>query len=191
MASNVTVTTVIFYVFAVCAVGSALLCITRSNALASALWLVSTMFALAAIFVILQAQFIAAIQVLVYAGAVMVLFLFVIMLLNLEDVPHDWKRWPAWVVGVGLAAVLGTTLVTLHSYTPARLAREVSTMPSPVDPRLVFPEGNALAVATATQGAVGSVAQPLFQGYLIPFEVTSVLLLAAVVGAVVLAKKKL
>jgi NADH-quinone oxidoreductase subunit J len=149
------------------------------------------MFALAAIFVILQAQFIAAIQVLVYAGAVMVLFLFVIMLLNLEEVPREWKRWPGWVIGTGLAAVIGATLVTLRGYTPERLAREVSTMPSPVDPRLVFPEGGAMAAATTAQGAVGSVAQPLFQGYLIPFEVTSVLLLAAVVGAVVLAKKKL
>lgn len=186
-----TVATFVFYVFAVWAVVSALLCITRSNALSSALWLVSTMFALAAIFVILQAQFIAAIQVLIYAGAVMVLFLFVIMLLNLEVVPHDWKRWRGWVIGLGLAAVLGVLLVPLGAYTPARLAREVSTMPGPVDPRLVFPEGAALGAATAAQGAVGSVAQPLFQGYMIPFEITSILLLAAVIGAVVLAKRKL
>ena len=186
-----TATTVIFYVFAIWAVVSAVLCITRSSALTSALWLVSTMFALAAIFVILQAQFIAAIQVLVYAGAVMVLFLFVIMLLNLEVVPQAWRRWPGWLVGIGLAAVMGATLVSMRSYTPARLAREVSTMPSPVDPRLVFPEGQALVTASERQGAVGSVAQPLFAAYLVPFEVTSVLLLAAVVGAVVLAKKKL
>lgn len=186
-----TVTTIVFYVFAAWAIASALLCITRANALSSALWLVSTMFALAAIFVILQAQFIAAIQVLVYAGAVMVLFLFVIMLLNLEDVPHDWKRWPVWVIGIGLAVVLGTMLAPLHSYTPARLAREISTMPGPVDPRVVFAEGSALAQATVSQGAIGSVAQPLFQAYLIPFEITSVLLLAAVIGAVVLAKRRL
>jgi len=191
VASSVNAATVIFYVFAAWAVVSAVLCITRSNALTSALWLVSTMFALAAIFVILQAQFIAAIQVLVYAGAVMVLFLFVIMLLNLEVVPHNWRQRYGWVVGIGLAAVLGATLVSLKDYTPERLAREISTMPGTVDPRLVFPEGSALASATATQGAVGSVAQPLFQGYLVPFEITSVLLLAAVVGAVVLAKKKL
>ena len=183
--------TFVFYVFAAWAVMSAVLCITRSNALSSALWLVSTMFALAAIFVLLEAQFIAAIQVLVYAGAVMVLFLFVIMLLNLEVVPHDWKRWRGWIIGLGLAGVLGAELVALRAYTPARLAREVSTMPGTVDPRLVFPEGSALTENTVTQGAVGSVAQPLFQGYLIPFEITSVLLLAAVIGAVVLAKRKL
>jgi NADH-quinone oxidoreductase subunit J len=187
----VNVAAVVFWVFAVWSVVSALLCITRSNALSAALWLVSTMFALAAIFVILQAQFIAAIQVLVYAGAVMVLFLFVIMLLNLDNLPREWKRWPGWVVGTGLAAVLGATLVSLHSYSPERLAREISTMPGPVNPLLVFPEGGAMAAATASQGAVGSVAQPLFTGYLIPFEMTSVLLLVAVIGAVVLAKKKL
>ena len=183
------VTAVVFYVFAAWAVISALLCITRSNALTSALWLVSTMFALAAIFVILNAQFIAAIQVLVYAGAVMVLFLFVIMLLNLEVVPHDWKRWPVWTLGLGLAAVLGATLLPLRNYTPDRLAREISNLPGAVNSNMVFPrEDSALAVA---QGAVGHVAQPLFQAYLIPFEITSVLLLAAVIGAVVLAKRKL
>jgi NADH-quinone oxidoreductase subunit J len=187
----VTIVTVVFYLFAAWAVASALLCITRSNALSAALWLVSTMFALAAIFVILQAEFIAAIQVLVYAGAVMVLFLFVIMLLNLEVVPHDWKRWRGWVIGAGLAAVLGAMLLPLGAYTPERLAREFSTMPGTVDPRLVFPEGGALAAANATQGAVGSVAQPLFQAYMIPFEITSILLLVAVIGAVVLAKRKL
>ena len=186
-----TVTAVVFYVFAAWAVASALLCITRANALTAALWLVSTMFALAAIFVILQAEFIAAIQVLVYAGAVMVLFLFVIMLLNLDVVPRAWNRWPGWVLGLGLAVVLGTMLAPLRSYTPARLAREVSTMPGPVDPRLVFPEGSALVEAARSQGAIGSVAQPLFQGYLVPFEITSVLLLAAAIGAVVLAKRKL
>lgn len=184
-----TATTVVFYVFSAWAVASAVLCISRSNALSSALWLVSTMFALAAIFVILNAQFIAAIQVLVYAGAVMVLFLFVIMLLNLEVVPHDWKRWPVWVLGTGLAGVLLATLVSLGRYTPNRLAREISSMPDPVNSRLVFPiEDSALVAA---QGAVGHVAQPLFQAYLIPFEITSVLLLAAVIGAVVLAKRKL
>src|SRR5438445_497854 len=76
-------TLVIFWGFAGLALASALLCITRRSAVASALWLVVTLFALAALFVLLDAQFIAVLQVLVYAGAIMVLFLFVIMLLNL------------------------------------------------------------------------------------------------------------
>src|SRR6266853_113205 len=117
-------TNAVFYLFATVAVVSACLCILQRSPVSAALWLVSTMFALAAIFVILQAQFIAAIQVLVYAGAVMVLFLFVIMLLNLEVVPHDWKRWRGWVIGIGLAAVLGALLVPLRAYTPERMARE-------------------------------------------------------------------
>lgn len=186
-----TVLKVVFDIFAIWAILSALMCITRSNPLASALWLVSTMFALAAIFVLLQAEFIAVIQVLIYAGAVMVLFLFVIMLLNLDMVPREWKRWPGWLIGSGLAGVLGATLVSLYAYQPARLARELSTMPGTVNPAYVFPEGQAFMASSATNGAIGAVAQPLFQGYLVPFEITSVLLLAAAVGAVVLAKKKL
>jgi NADH-quinone oxidoreductase subunit J len=180
----------VFWIFAAWATVSALLCISRSNPIASALWLVSTMFALAGIYVLLQAQFIAAIQVLVYAGAVMVLFLFVIMLLNIGDAPREWRRWPIWLVGIGIAAVLGAQLVALRGYTPSRLATEFSTMPNP-DPALVFPDGAAAARAVEARGVVGAVAEPLFQAYLIPFEITSVLLLAAIVGAVVLAKKRL
>lgn len=180
-----------FWFFAGWAVISAVLTITRSNAVASALWLVSAMFALAAIFVLLQAQFIGAIQVLVYAGAVMVLFLFVIMLLNLETIPRDWPRLPAWLAGVALSLVMGLSLLALRGYTPERLAREFSTMPGLVTPAIVFPESTALDSATAAHGVVGGVAQPLFQAYLVPFEITSVLLLVAAIGAVVLAKRRL
>ncbi|MEI2721495.1 MAG: NADH-quinone oxidoreductase subunit J [Gemmatimonadales bacterium] len=182
--------TVVFGIFAVWAVVSALLCITRTNAVASALWLVSTMFALAGIYVLLNAEFIAAIQVLVYAGAVMVLFLFVIMLLNIEATPREWKRWPAWLIAGGLVAVMGVELSSLRAYSPERLARELSTMPdSMAVPAYVFP--SAAQAIPDPRGVVGRIAEPLFQGYLIPFEITSVLLLAAVIGAVVLAKKRL
>ena len=182
--------TVVFGIFAVWAVVSALLCITRTNAVASALWLVSTMFALAGIYVLLNAEFIAAIQVLVYAGAVMVLFLFVIMLLNIEATPREWKRWPAWLIAGGLVAVMGVELSSLRAYSPERLARELSTMPdSMAVPAYVFP--SAAQAIPDPRGVVGRIAEPLFQGYLIPFEITWVLLLAAVIGAVVLAKKRL
>src|SRR5512145_3472352 len=97
-----------FWIFGVIAMGSALLCITRKNPVASALWLVVTLFALAAMFVLLDAQFIAALQVLVYAGAIMVLFLFVIILLNLgRPGPSDIKG-PA---GLAVAAVLAGLLL--------------------------------------------------------------------------------
>src|SRR6267142_3800880 len=100
-------TEVVFYIFAVVAVLSAALCILQRNPVSAALWLVSTMFSLAAIYVLLDAQFIAAIQVLVYAGAVMVLFLFVIMLLNLGHTSSD-IRGPS---GVAAAIVIVGLLV--------------------------------------------------------------------------------
>src|SRR5213594_1884694 len=100
-------TLVIFWGFAGLALASALLCITRRSAVASALWLVVTLFALAALFVLLDAQFIAVLQVLVYAGAIMVLFLFVIMLLNLgRPGPSDVKG----PLGLAVATLLGGLL---------------------------------------------------------------------------------
>ena len=166
-----------FWFFGVIAMGSALLCITRKNPVASALWLVVTLFALAALFVLLDAQFIAVLQVLVYAGAIMVLFLFVIMLLNLgRPGPSDIKGPAGLLAAVVLAGVLLLQLRTLSS--------------SPLPDAVRLPPGS-VAAAQQQQGMVGSVAGPLFEAYLIPFEIASVLLLAAIVGAVVLAKRKL
>jgi len=188
----VTLVTVVFWVFAAWAVVSGLLCITRRSPIASALWLVSVMFALAGIYVLLNAQFVAAIQVVVYAGAVMVLFLFVIMLLNLDQSPRVNLRRPFWLLGAGVTVLLGAQLVALRGYSPERLAREFSTMPDAAAvPANLFPDLAGGEEAVARQGVVGVVAEPLFQGYLVPFEITSVLLLAAVIGAVVLAKKRL
>jgi len=171
------VTQTVFWIFGVIAMGSALLCITRKNPVASALWLVVTLFALAALFVLLDAQFIAVLQVLVYAGAIMVLFLFVIMLLNLgRPGPSDIKG----PLGLGVAVLLGATLLFLLQ----PMTR--TTLPSAI----TLPPGSVLALQQQ-QGIVGAVANPLFGAYLIPFEIASVLLLAAIVGAVVLAKRKL
>ena len=166
-----------FWVFGVLAMLSALLCITRRNPVVSALWLVVTLFALAAMFVLLDAQFLAVLQVLVYAGAIMVLFLFVIMLLNLgRPGPSDIKG----PLGVLSAVVLAGLMLFL--------LRPVSQGGLPDAIRL--PAGTVAALQQQ-QGMVGAVANPLFDAYLIPFEIASVLLLAAIVGAVVLAKRKL
>ncbi|HEX3233801.1 MAG TPA: NADH-quinone oxidoreductase subunit J [Gemmatimonadales bacterium] len=183
-------TTGVFYFFATLAVVSACLCILQRNPVAAALWLVSTMFSLAAIYVLLDAQFIAAIQVLVYAGAVMVLFLFVIMLLNLGHPSSDLRGPPGVAATVVLAGLLGIELLTLWRYSPRRLAAELAQSPAFADPRTAFAAGELARQETVTRGVVGGIAAPLFQTYLVPFEITSILLLAAIVGAVVLAKRK-
>ncbi|MCZ6759513.1 MAG: NADH-quinone oxidoreductase subunit J [Gemmatimonadetes bacterium] len=168
-------TQLVFWVFAGVAIIAAFMCITRRSPVASALWLVQTLFALAAIYVLLDAQFIAALQILIYAGAIMVLFLFVIMLLNLgASGPSDMAGRPGKVIAGLLGILLIVELIAVAKVLPHSL--------------ISLPEGT-VEVMNETQGAVGMVAEPLFRGYLVPFEVTSVLLLAAVVGAVVLAKR--
>jgi NADH-quinone oxidoreductase subunit J len=182
-------TQVVFYIFAAAAVLSAVLCILQRSPVSAALWLVSTMFSLAAIYVLLNAQFIAAIQVLVYAGAIMVLFLFVIMLLNLGHAETDLRGPSTIAATLVIVGLLVVELFALIQYTPRRIAVELSQMPTYTDPATVFVAGQITQQETAARGVVGAVAAPLFQIYLIPFEITSILLLAAIVGAVVLAKR--
>lgn len=181
----------LFYFFAACAVVTAAACILSRSAMSAVLWLVTTMLSLAAIYVLLGAQFIAAIQVLVYAGAVMVLFLFVVMLLNLGSARSDLRGPGTVTAAVVIAGLLLVELAALWHYTPARLAAEIAQSPALSDPATLFAAGELARQETAARGVVGGVAAPLFQLYLVPFELTSILLLAAIVGAVVLAKRKI
>jgi NADH-quinone oxidoreductase subunit J len=167
----------VYWGFAVFAVIAAVMCITRRNPLASALWLVQTLFALAVLFTILEAPFIGVLQVLVYAGAIMVLFLFVIMLLNIGRPGAGDVRG---LVGAGVAAVLGVAVLF-----------QLRALPQSAPPAALQLHPGSLETLQQQQGVVGTVAAPLFDTYLVPFEITSLLLLAAVVGAVVLAKRKL
>src|ERR671915_1084388 len=134
-------TEVVFYIFAAIAVLSAALCILQKNPVSSALWLISTMFSLAAIYVLLDAQFIAAIQVLVYAGAIMVLFLFVIMLLNLGHAQSDIRGPSSVAATLVIVGLLGIELVALLHYTPRQLASEFSQWPTFTDPATAFVAG--------------------------------------------------
>jgi len=170
-------TEAIFWWFGSLAMVSAALCITRRNPVFSGLWLIVTLFSIAALFVILDAQFIAVLQVLVYAGAIMVLFLFVIMLLNLGRQSSTDMRGPT---GAGFAAGLGALLLF-----QLRILRHAAP------PEAVTLPAGSVARLAQEQGLVASIARPLFDTYLLPFEVTSILLLAALVGAVVLAMRKL
>ena len=166
-----------FYFFGFVAIASAVAFVTRKSPVAAALWLVNTMFSLAAMYVLLDAQFIGVIQVLVYAGAIMVVFLFVIMLLNLGH-PSELAdaRGLGWKLSAGLVGL--ALLAQVAALTRVRLP-EALTLPE-----------HAVADMVTRDGAISPLAGPLFRQYLLAFEVTSVLLLAAVVGAVVLGMRK-
>jgi NADH-quinone oxidoreductase subunit J len=160
-----------FYLFGVLAIISAVTFVTRRSPVAAALWLVNTMFCLAALYVMMDAQFIGAIQVLVYAGAIMVVFLFVVMLLNLghaSDVTDVMSGKTRLAAGIAGLLFLAEVFVLWKDDAPAPAA--------PVEP--------------LEPGVIAQVAAPLFRDYLLAFEITSVLLLAAIVGAVVLAKRR-
>jgi NADH-quinone oxidoreductase subunit J len=185
------VTEQVFWFFAAVAVASALLMVIMRNPIASAFWLIGTMLSLAAIYFMLQAQFIGVIQVLVYAGAVMVLFLFVIMLLNLGRGESDLRRLPGLLAVVLLIGVLASQIGPLAGYSRERLALEYTRSTSLANPDVVFDSTLGAAQATRDRGVPGDIAKPLFEQYLVPFELTSMLLLAAIVGAVVLAKRRI
>lgn len=186
----------VFWFFAIVAALSAVLVVVMRSPIASAFWLISTMLCLAAIFFMLHAPFIGAIQILVYAGAVMVLFLFVIMLLNLGHDQGEFRRAPLWFVAVVLVGLLGSQLMPLGGYSRERMALEYSRSASLAEPAVMFDStmyagGLDPVRATEARGVPGDIAKPLFEQYLVPFELTSFLLLAAIVGAVVLAKRRI
>src|SRR6185437_14843464 len=124
------------------------------------------------------AQFIGVIQILVYAGAIMVVFLFVIMLLNLGQPGQlsDTKGVVPWIAAGGLAIVV--------------LAAVLVRVPAVAPPDALQIPADSLATAARTEGAVAPIAGPLFTDYLVAFEVTSILLLAAVVGAVAMGRRR-
>src|SRR5439155_18667830 len=145
-----------FYLFGIVSVASALLFVTRKSPVAAALWLVNTMFCLSALYVLLDAQFIAAIQVLVYAGAIMVVFLFVIMLLNLGH-PSELAdaRGTGWKLAAGAVGVV--LLAEVFALTRARVPQ-----------RFALPPGY-VARDFEQQGAIAPIAGPLFTDYLLAF----------------------
>ena len=170
-----------FYFFGIVSVAAAVAFVTRKSPVAAALWLVVVMFALAAEYVLLGAHFIGAIQVLVYAGAIMVVFLFVVMLLNLgtpADLADTRGLW--WKLSAGALGVALVSLLTAYFRAPGGI--------QPVLARSL--DVGYLEADVARRGAVGTVAEPLFREYLLAFELTSVLLLAAIVGAVALGRRK-
>jgi len=165
-------TTLLFYVFGATALGAAVMSVSRKNLVSSAVWLVVMFFGLASTYVLLEAYFVAAVQVLVYAGAIMVLFLFVIMLLDLRTETLAHAKAPSFpVLGVltALGFLLGAGVAVWNAVAAGIVGGEVAEL----------------------AGGAREIGGDLFEKWLLAFEVTSVLLLGAILGAVILTKRRL
>ena len=163
---------VIFYFFGLLAVASAILVITRRNVVHSAIFLATTLLATAGIFLSLRAEFLFIVQIILYTGGILVLYVFVIMLVNLDLALHQAQFNRHWLVATVLAIVLGAEVLA------AILVSRQSLYALPVAPAQVL-EPNTEQVAWG-----------LFHTYVLPFEIASVLLLVAMVGGVLMAKKR-
>lgn len=167
------IASVTFFILAVVAVTAAIAMMLSRNPVNSALWLIVNLFCIAGVYLTLNAQFMAVIQVIVYAGAIMVLFLFVIMLLNMGALPSlqsfNWK--------LGVGAVLGMALLSMIVYS---ISLSLGIAPQAVTSEQSVQNGTALRLGTE-----------LFTRYMLPFEMIGILLLVATIGAVLLAKRKL
>ena len=168
--------TYLFYALALILVTFSILTVTARNPVRSAVYLVSALLAVAGFFFLMEAEFVGAVQVLVYVGGIMVLFLFVIMLVSIEALERQPKVNRQWRTGLVLAVVLCLELGLLIFRGTVSLEEGLA-------------ESGILATTeTMNTEAVGTV---LYSTYLLPFEIASVLLLVAIVGAVVLAKKEI
>lgn len=163
--------TYLFIFLATFAVASAVATVLSKNTVTSALFLVLNMVTLAGVYLLLKAQYLAIIQILVYAGAIMVLFLFVIMLLNVDEEESVFKQISFKLVSGFLlgTAVLAQLIYAVGSYT--------DTLP-------------VIATAAEDIGTVEAIADVLYSKYLLPFQLTAMLLTAAVIGALLIAQHK-
>ena len=162
---------ILFYFFSVLAVGSAILMVTRRNVVHGAVYLITTLLATAGVFLLLQAEFLFIVQVILYVGGIMVLFVFVIMLVNLDVslLQYQFNR-QRFVAGV-LALALGVQI-----FLAIRMGQ-----------KSLFPAARVPEVSPKNTEAV---ADALFGHFMLPFEIASILLLVAMIGAVVMAKRR-
>jgi NADH-quinone oxidoreductase subunit J len=163
---------IVFYIFSTLAIISAILVVTRRNVVHSAIFLATALLATAGIFLSLHAEFLFIVQIIVYTGGITVLYVFVIMLVNLDVALHQVQFNRQWLVALLLTLVLGGQVVA------ALLLSRNSLYTMPVAP------------VSQLEPNTEQVAWGLFHTYMLPFEVASVLLLVAMIGAVVMSKKR-
>jgi NADH-quinone oxidoreductase subunit J len=163
-------TQIMFYFLSLLAVGSALMVVYSKNPVYSILFLIATFFAISGHYILMNAQFLGVVNIIVYAGAIMVLFLFVVMLMNLNRQTEPQRN-----IWVSLAAVVAGGALLLVVVVAAKD---------------VTANSKALEVSGGTIGLIKDLGRALFKEYVIPFEISSVLFLSAMVGAVILARKE-
>jgi NADH-quinone oxidoreductase subunit J len=160
-----------FYLLSAIMLAGGILVITRKNAVHSALALIVTLLAQAAIYLMLYAPFVAGVQIILYAGGIMVLFLFVIMLVNIDRTMKERQFNSQWIIGLIAATALGGLFIAVYTKGPN-----------------IFPaQPLTIAEADNTQ----RIASLLYGQYMFSFEIASLLLLVAIIGAVVMAKKRI
>jgi len=165
---------IFFYAFALLAVGGGVLMITRRSAVHSAIWLIVSLLGVAGLYLLQKAEFLFAVQIVLYIGGIMVLFLFVIMLVNLDEASRQRQFNRQWWIALAALAAVGVEIVYFLKAGGSAF-------------RLSPPEAEAGA---AGPGNTEQIADVLFSEYLLPFEVASLLLLVAIVGSVLMAKKR-
>jgi NADH-quinone oxidoreductase subunit J len=160
-----------FYLFAAIMLIGGIMVITRKNPVHSALALIVALLAQASIYLMLYAPFVAGVQIILYAGGIMVLFLFVIMLVSIDRSIRERQFNSQWVVGLIAATALGGLFIAVYTKGAN-----------------IFPE-HALSIVESDN--TQQVATMLYGQYMFPFEIASLLLLVAIIGAVVMAKKRI
>ena len=179
---------IFFYTFALMTLLGAVLTITRKNAVHSAIWLIVSLLGVAGLYLLQQAEFLFATQIVLYIGGIMVLFLFVIMLVNLDEAAKQRQFNRQWPVALIAVALVGAQI----GYFVWK-GKDAFKIAEPVTPAGSAALAFALPAAAATSSEAGNteaIAASLFRDYLLPFELASVLLLVAIVGSVIMAKKR-
>ena len=164
--------TFFFYTFALLTLGGAIATITRRSAVHSALALVVSLLGVAGLYLLQKAEFLFAVQIVLYIGGIMVLFLFVIMLVKIDEAARERQFNRQWPLGLAVCVLVGAQMAWILNQ------GRVPGLPEPPQP-----------VAAQTGGNVEQLADLLFREYLLPFEVASLLLLVAIVGSVMMARK--
>lgn len=162
------ITTLLFILLAAMSVGSAVMMLVTKNPVKSILWLIVVFFSISGHYVMLNAQFLAVVNIIVYAGAIMVLFLFVVMLMNLNAETEPLKNYRLHIIGV----VSGGSLLLIL----------LSSLLKNNQHQLVM-------MKLGDQGLISNLGKVLFTNYVLPFEIASVLFLSAMIGAVIIGKK--